>query len=77
MDGANSKYKAGEFEYPLVCSIPSSNLPKVSCINIEIMYSVFIDPGTGKLGKSMMLGAVSEGDRRDSVSAEIYNRTEF
>lgn len=77
IDGANSNSKQGETESSLDCSIVSPAFPKVSCLSRSRTLAAIFDPETGKLGVSMLMGAVMTGNIRDSVTAEIYSCTKF
>lgn len=50
---------------------------KFSCLDINEHDHFLLDPSTGKLGVSSLLGATMTGGYRDSVSAKVFNCTKF
>ena len=75
IDEASSTYKEGEREVPLICAVYFS--PYVSCFDITTGDHLLFNPNNGKLGRSALLGATDTGDRRDTVSAQVFNCTKF
>jgi len=76
IDGANSRVKEGEAERRLSCS-KVDFWPEISCLTSIKDKHYYFSPDTGRLGVSSLIGATLTGDRRDSVSAKIYNCTKF
>ena len=76
IDGANSSYKEGEYEYALSCS-KIEYYAEVSCFDETYSEHLYFNLDNGKLGRSNLLGATDTDDRRDTVSAQIYNCTKF
>ena len=68
--------KQGDVETTLSCS-KHERLQNISCLNSIMSMHLYFSTDTARLGKSNLFGATSTGDRRDSVSAEIYNCTKF
>lgn len=79
IDGENSSYKQGDNDYFLDCSeVSSLSGSKFSCLDYTSSMHILMDTDTGKMGESSLYGALmSSSERRDSVSAEIYNCTKF
>ena len=83
IDGENSSYKEGDYEFSIDCSkrILSSALTSgvtISCLGSLSSLHIYLLTDTGKMGMSNLYGAISSSSvRRDSVSARIYNCTKF
>ena len=77
IDGANSSYKMGEYEFALRCEEIEFE-PYISCIATGTgSQHFYLDPNNGKLGTSLLFGAINTGVIRDTVGVQIYNCTKF
>lgn len=76
IDGLNSRVKEGDKESEYACSILVP-IDKISCLDITQSSHIYLDRITGKMGTSLLYGATLTGDRRDTVSAHLYNCTKF
>ena len=74
IDGKNSSYKEGDTEINLDCSLGR----RPSCLNGLSSDHILIDTDTDRMGISTLFGVLSSSsERRDSVSARIYNCSKF
>lgn len=63
-------------EFSLECS--ETYLDRISCLDKSKFSHFLFSPDTGKLGISGLIGATLDGrEYRDSVTAEVYNCTQF
>ena len=68
IDGENSSYKEGDKEYSLDCS-KSVRPFAASCLDGLFSEHILLDTNTGKMGRSLLFGALSSTEKRDTVSA--------
>ena len=71
LGGKYSSYRMSEEEWPLDCSEASSG--KVSCVDSLGSKLIYIDPTSGKMGRSTLFGAAEAGDTRSALATEVYN----
>ncbi len=70
-----SSDRMSEEERPLECSKASNG--KVSCLDSLGSKLIYIDPTSGKMGRSTLLGAVQTEDGRSALATEVYNCTKL
>ena len=75
LGGKYSSYRMSEEERPLECSKASNG--KVSCLDSLGSKLKYIDPTSGKMGRSTLLGAVQTEDGRSALATEVYNCTKL
>jgi len=75
LGGKYSSYRMSEEERPLECSKASNG--KVSCLDSLGSKLIYIDPTSGKMGRSTLLGAVQTEDGRSALATEVYNCTKL
>ena len=68
--------KQGDVETPFSCS-KHERLQNISCLDSIMSTHLYFNSESGRLGKSNLFGAISQGALRDSVIASIYNCTKF
>jgi hypothetical protein len=75
LGGKYSSYRMSEEERLLDCSEVLSG--KISCLDSLGSTLIYIDPTSGKMGRSILFGAVQSGDSRSALAAEAYNCTKL
>lgn len=75
LGGKYSSYRMSEEERLLDCSKVLSG--KISCLDSLGSTLIYIDPTSGKMGRSILFGAVQSGDSRSALAAEAYNCTKL
>jgi hypothetical protein len=71
LGGKYSSYRMSEEERLLDCSKALSG--KVSCLDSLSSKLIYIDPTSGKMGRSTLFGAAEAGDSRSALATEVYN----
>jgi hypothetical protein len=71
LGGKYSSYRMSEEERLLDCSEALSG--KVSCLDSLSSKLIYIDPTSGKMGRSTLFGAAEAGDSRSALATEVYN----
>ena len=71
LGGKYSSYRKLEEERLLDCSKALSG--NVSCFDSLGSKLIYIDPTSGKMGRSTLFGAVQTGDSRSALAVEVYN----
>ena len=71
LGGKYSSYRKLEEERLLDCSKALSG--NVSCLDSLGSKLIYIDPTSGKMGRSTLFGAVQTGDSRSALAVEVYN----
>ena len=71
LGGKYSSYRMSEEERLLDCSKVLSG--KVSCLDSLSSKLIYIDPTSGKMGRSTLFGAAEAGNSRSALATEIYN----
>ena len=64
-----------EEERLLDCSEAISG--KISCLDPLGSTLIYIDPTSGKMGRSTLFGAVQAGDSKSALATEVYNCTKL
>ena len=73
---SNGSYKIGDGnEFGMFCR--TNLLETVSCISTVGDGMFYFSRESGKLGRASLFGSLMDGDRRDTVLANIYNCTKF
>jgi hypothetical protein len=75
LGGKYSSYRMSEEERLLDCSEVLNG--KISCLDSLGSTLIYIDPTSGKMGRSILFGAVQSGDSRSALAAEAYNCTKL
>ena len=75
LGGKYSSYRMLEEERLLDCSEALSG--NTSCLDSQGSKLIYIDPASGKMGRSTLFGAVQAGDSRGALAAEVYNCTKL
>jgi hypothetical protein len=71
LGGKYSSYRMSEEERLLDCSKVLSG--KVSCLDSLSSKLIYIDPTSGKMGRSTLFGAAEAGNSRSALATEVYN----
>ena len=71
LGGKYSSYRMSEEERLLDCSEAFNG--KVSCLDSLSSELIYIDPTSGKMGRSTLFGAAEAGDSRSALATEVYN----
>ena len=71
LGGEYSSYRMSEEERLLDCSEALNG--KVSCLDSLSSELIYIDPTSGKMGRSTLFGAAEAGDSRSALATEVYN----
>jgi hypothetical protein len=71
LGGEYSSYRMSEEERLLDCAKALSG--KVSCLDSLSSKLIYIDPTSGKMGRSTLFGAAESGDSRSALATEVYN----
>jgi len=71
LGGKYSSYRMLEEERLLDCSEALNG--KVSCLDSLSSELIYIDPTSGKMGRSTLFGAAEAGDSRSALATEVYN----
>jgi hypothetical protein len=71
LGGEYSSYRMSEEERLLDCSEALNG--KVSCLDSLSSKLIYIDPTSGKMGRSTLFGAAEAGDSRSALATEVYN----
>ena len=71
LGGKYSSYRMSEEERLLDCSEALSG--KVSCLDSLSSKLIYIDPTSGKMGRSTLFGAAEAGNSRSALATEVYN----
>jgi len=71
LGGEYSSYRMSEEERLLHCSAALSG--KVSCLDSLSSKLIYIDPTSGKMGRSTLFGAVQAGDSKSALATEVYS----
>jgi len=71
LGGKYSSYRMSEEERLLDCSEALNG--KVSCLDSLSSELIYIDPTSGKMGRSTLFGAAEAGDSRSALATEVYN----
>jgi hypothetical protein len=75
LGGKYSSYRMSEEERLLDCSEAISG--KISCLDPLGSTLIYIDPTSGKMGRSTLFGAVQAGDSKSALATEVYNCTKL
>ena len=75
LGGKYSSYRMSEEERLLDCSEAISG--KISCLDSLGSTLIYIDPTSGKMGRSTLFGAVQAGDSKSALATEVYNCTKL
>ena len=75
LGGKYSSYRILEEERLLDCSKALSG--NVSCLDSLGSKLIYIDPTSGKMGRSTLFGAVQTGESRSALAAEVYSCTKL
>ena len=71
LGGEYSSYRMSEEERLLDCSKALSG--KVSCLDSLSSELIYIDPTSGKMGRSTLFGAAESGDSKSALATEVYS----
>ena len=71
LGGKYSSYRMSEEERLLDCSKVLSG--KVSCLDSLSSKLIYIDPTSGKMGRSTLFGAAESGDSKSALATEVYS----
>ena len=71
LGGKYSSYRMSEEERLLDCSEALNG--KVSCLDSLSSELIYIDPTSGKMGRSTLFGAAEAGNSRSALATEVYN----
>ena len=71
LGGKYSSYRMSEEERLLDCSEALNG--KVSCLDSLSSELIYIDPTSGKMGRSILFGAAEAGNSRSALATEVYN----
>ena len=71
LGGKYSSYRMSEEESLLDCSNTLNG--KVSCLDSFGSKLIYIDPTSGKMGRTILLGAAEAGNSRSALATEAYN----
>ena len=70
LGGEYSSYRMSEEERLLDCTKALSG--KVSCLDSLSSKLIYIDPTSGKMGRSTLFGAAEAGDSKSALATEVY-----
>ena len=70
LGGKYSSYRMSEEERLLDCSEAISG--KISCLDPLGSTLIYIDPTSGKMGRSTLFGAAEAGDSKSALATEVY-----
>ena len=71
LGGKYSSYRMSEEERLLDCSEALNG--KVSCLDSLSSELIYIDPTSGKMGRSTLFGAAEAGNSRSALATDAYN----
>ena len=71
LGGKYSSYRMLEEERLLDCSEALNG--KVSCLDSLSSELIYIDPTSGKMGRSTLFGAAEAGNSRSALATDAYN----
>lgn len=71
LGGKYSSYRMSEEERLLDCSEALNG--KVSCLDSLSSELIYIDPTSGKMGRSILFGAAEAGNSRSALATDAYN----
>ena len=71
LGGEYSSYRMSEEERPLDCAKALGE--KVSCLDSLSSKLIYIDPTSGKMGRSTLFGAAESGDSKSALATEVYS----
>ena len=71
LGGEYSSYRMSEEERLLDCAKALGG--KVSCLDSLSSKLIYIDPTSGKMGRSTLFGAAESGDSKSALATEVYS----
>ena len=71
LGGEYSSYRMSEEEWLLDCAKALGG--KVSCLDSLSSKLIYIDPTSGKMGRSTLFGAAESGDSKSALATEVYS----
>ena len=71
LGGEYSSYRMSEEEWLLDCAKALGG--KVSCLDSLSSELIYIDPTSGKMGRSTLFGAAESGDSKSALATEVYS----